>query len=145
MCACRCQCTAIDHFGASSRLHRLHYLFPGEPQVNYFEYFSWFRYVYIINFRLIFMFLMYEILWNQVQIGSHAFTFDYVFGSGGIPCARIFDECVAPLIDALFKGYNGTVLAYGQVSSNKIVVPFYCFHSISLLIGIFDCFIVVEL
>ncbi|XP_057533119.1 kinesin-like protein KIN-4C [Amaranthus tricolor] len=55
----------------------------------------------------------------QVQIGSHAFTFDYVFGSGGIPCARIFDECVAPLIDALFKGYNGTVLAYGQTGSGK--------------------------
>lgn len=55
----------------------------------------------------------------QVQIGAHAFTFDYVFGNGAIPCSRIFDECVAPLIDALFRGYNGTVLAYGQTGSGK--------------------------
>lgn len=52
---------------------------------------------------------------KQVQIGSHAFTFDCVFGSSGLPSSRIFDECVAPLVDALFHGYNGTVLAYGQV------------------------------
>ncbi|KAJ8450283.1 hypothetical protein Cgig2_004740 [Carnegiea gigantea] len=55
----------------------------------------------------------------QVQIGSHAFTFDYVFGNGAIPCSRIFDECIVPLIDALFRGYNGTVLAYGQTGSGK--------------------------
>ncbi|KAH0681406.1 kinesin-like protein BC2 [Solanum tuberosum] len=55
----------------------------------------------------------------QVQIGSHVFTFDYVFGSGGYASARIFDECVAPLVDALFQGYNGTVLAYGQTGSGK--------------------------
>lgn len=55
----------------------------------------------------------------QVQIGSHVFTFDYVFGSGGNASSRIFDECVAPLVDALFQGYNGTVLAYGQTGSGK--------------------------
>ncbi|XP_020547156.1 kinesin-like protein KIN-4C [Sesamum indicum] len=55
---------------------------------------------------------------KQVQIGSHAFTFDNIFGSRGSPCSSIFDECVvAPLVDALFHGYNGTVLAYGQVFS----------------------------
>ncbi|KAL8507288.1 hypothetical protein ACS0TY_017996 [Phlomoides rotata] len=47
-------------------------------------------------------------------IGSHSFTFDHVFGSSGSPCSSIFDECVAPLVDALFHGYNGTVFAYGQ-------------------------------
>ncbi|XP_022849582.1 kinesin-like protein KIN-4C isoform X1 [Olea europaea var. sylvestris] len=56
---------------------------------------------------------------SQVQIGSHSFTFDYIFGNGGYPCSRIFDECVAPLVDALFHGYNGTVLAYGQTGSGK--------------------------
>ncbi|XP_022848841.1 kinesin-like protein KIN-4C [Olea europaea var. sylvestris] len=56
---------------------------------------------------------------SQVQIGSHSFTFDYIFGSGGYPCSRIFDECVAPLVDSLFHGYNGTVLAYGQTGSGK--------------------------
>lgn len=51
----------------------------------------------------------------QVQIGSHAFTFDHVYGSSGSPYSSVFKECVLPLIDALFHGYNATVLAYGQV------------------------------
>ncbi|XP_047329146.1 kinesin-like protein KIN-4C [Impatiens glandulifera] len=55
----------------------------------------------------------------QVQIGSHAFTFDYVFGSNGSPSSCIFDQCVAPIVDSLFNGYNGTVLAYGQTGSGK--------------------------
>jgi hypothetical protein len=29
----------------------------------------------------------------------------------------MFEECVAPLVDGLFQGYNATVLAYGQVRS----------------------------
>ncbi|XP_073281947.1 kinesin-like protein KIN-4C [Primulina huaijiensis] len=56
---------------------------------------------------------------KQVQIGSHAFTFDHLFGSKGSPSSCIYDECVAPLVDALFSGYNGTVLAYGQTGSGK--------------------------
>ncbi|GAB4862075.1 Kinesin-like protein KIN-4C, variant 3 [Ancistrocladus abbreviatus] len=55
----------------------------------------------------------------QVQIGSHSFTYDYVFGNGAIPSSEIFDKCVAPLIEALLQGYNGTVLAYGQTGSGK--------------------------
>lgn len=55
----------------------------------------------------------------QVQIGSHSFTFDYVYGSTGFPSTRIFEDCVAPLVDALFSGYNATVLAYGQTGSGK--------------------------
>ncbi|KAL8243151.1 hypothetical protein R6Q59_009409 [Mikania micrantha] len=55
----------------------------------------------------------------QVQIGSHAFTFDYVYGSTGSPYSRIFEDCVEPLVDALFHGYNATVLAYGQTGSGK--------------------------
>lgn len=27
----------------------------------------------------------------------------------------MYEECVAPLVDGLFQGYNATVLAYGQV------------------------------
>ncbi|KAL1821827.1 hypothetical protein ACET3Z_016696 [Daucus carota] len=55
----------------------------------------------------------------QVQIGAHAFTFDYVFGSSGQHSSRIYEQCVAPLVDALCNGYNGTVLAYGQTGSGK--------------------------
>ncbi|KAI4366445.1 hypothetical protein MLD38_022322 [Melastoma candidum] len=55
----------------------------------------------------------------QVQIGSHSFTFDHVYGSTGSPSSAIFDECIAPLVDGLFQGYNATVLAYGQTGSGK--------------------------
>ncbi|KAJ6939830.1 hypothetical protein NC651_006099 [Populus alba x Populus x berolinensis] len=55
----------------------------------------------------------------QVQIGTHAFTFDHVYGSSGTPSSAMFEECVAPLVDGLFQGYNATVLAYGQTGSGK--------------------------
>ncbi|RYR78758.1 hypothetical protein Ahy_A01g003617 isoform C [Arachis hypogaea] len=55
----------------------------------------------------------------QVQIGSHFFTFDHVYGNGGSPLADMFEECIAPLVDGLFQGYNATVLAYGQTGSGK--------------------------
>ncbi|KAJ4962505.1 hypothetical protein NE237_022444 [Protea cynaroides] len=55
----------------------------------------------------------------QVQIGTHSFTFDHVYGSIGSPSSAMFEECVAPLVDGLFQGYNATVLAYGQTGSGK--------------------------
>ncbi|KZV41647.1 hypothetical protein F511_25796 [Dorcoceras hygrometricum] len=55
----------------------------------------------------------------QIQIGSHSFTFDHVYGSTGSPSTLMYDECVAPLVDGLFQGYNATVLAYGQTGSGK--------------------------
>ncbi|KAM7514365.1 hypothetical protein LguiA_003948 [Lonicera macranthoides] len=55
----------------------------------------------------------------QVQLGSHSFTFDHVYGSAGSPSSAMFEECVAPLVDGLFQGYNATVLAYGQTGSGK--------------------------
>ena len=51
----------------------------------------------------------------QVQLGSHSFTFDHVFGSSAAPLAGVFDSCVKSLVEGLFHGYNATVLAYGQV------------------------------
>ncbi|XP_041003959.1 kinesin-like protein KIN-4A isoform X7 [Juglans microcarpa x Juglans regia] len=56
---------------------------------------------------------------NQVQIGTHSFTFDHVYGSSGSPSSAMFEECIAALVDGLFQGYNGTVLAYGQTGSGK--------------------------
>ncbi|KAL0438842.1 UNVERIFIED_CONTAM: Kinesin-like protein KIN-4A [Sesamum latifolium] len=55
----------------------------------------------------------------QVQIGTHSFTFDHVYGSTGSPSTAMYEECVAPLVDGLFQGYNATVLAYGQTGSGK--------------------------
>ena len=51
----------------------------------------------------------------QVQIGTHSFTFDHVYGSTGSSPSSMFEECIAPLVEGLFQGYNATVLAYGQV------------------------------
>ena len=39
---------------------------------------------------------------------------------------QAFDQTVAPTVDALLDGYNGTVLAYGQTGAGKVslaVVP----------------------
>ncbi|AES73335.2 kinesin-like protein KIN-4A [Medicago truncatula] len=55
----------------------------------------------------------------QVQIGARSFTFDHVYGSTGSPSNDMFEECVSPLVDGLFQGYNATVLAYGQTGSGK--------------------------
>ena len=52
----------------------------------------------------------------QVQIGTHSFTFDHVYGSSDTPSSAMFEDCIAPLVDGLFQGYNATVLAYGQVN-----------------------------
>lgn len=55
-----------------------------------------------------------------MQLGTHSFTFDHVYGNSGSPPSAIFEECIAPLVDGLFQGYNATVLAYGQV---KLYLP----------------------
>ncbi|GAB4852240.1 Kinesin-like protein KIN-4A [Ancistrocladus abbreviatus] len=55
----------------------------------------------------------------QIQIGTHSFTFDHVYGSTGSPSSSMFEECISPLVDGLFQGYNATVLAYGQTGSGK--------------------------
>ena len=51
-----------------------------------------------------------------MQVGSKSFSFDYVYGgSTGSPSSALYDDCVSPLVDALFLGHNATVLVYGQV------------------------------
>ncbi|KAK7852624.1 kinesin-like protein kin-4c [Quercus suber] len=56
----------------------------------------------------------------QVQVGSRYFTFDYVYGgSTGLPSSALYDDCVSPLVDALFHGRNATGLAYGETGSVK--------------------------
>ncbi|KAG9145978.1 hypothetical protein Leryth_015617 [Lithospermum erythrorhizon] len=40
----------------------------------------------------------------------------------------MFEECVAPLVEGLFQGYNATVLAYGQTGSGKTYTMGTGFH-----------------
>ncbi|RNA15856.1 chromosome-associated kinesin KIF4A, partial [Brachionus plicatilis] len=48
----------------------------------------------------------------QIIIGKDKpFTYDYVFAQN-TPQIDIYEASVQPLLDALFKGYNATVLAY---------------------------------
>ena len=58
----------------------------------------------------------------QVFTGANSFTYDHVFGGGGLPEARLYDSCVLPLVEGLFKGYNATVFAYGQTGSGRVQV-----------------------
>ena len=56
----------------------------------------------------------------EVITGPHSFGYDHVFGGGlGKRSDLLYDECVAPLVDGLFGGYNATVFAYGQTGSGK--------------------------
>jgi kinesin family protein 4/21/27 len=50
----------------------------------------------------------------QICVGQHTFTYDNVYGSGGGDDAtNLYPDCVEPLVEGLFKGYNATVFAYG--------------------------------
>eukprot|EP00803_Ostreobium_quekettii_P004619 evm.model.scf_3423.1 EVM.evm.TU.scf_3423.1 scf_3423:4192-12887(+) len=56
----------------------------------------------------------------QISCLSKSFTFDRVYGScGAEDSSMMFNQCVYPLVDGLFKGYNATVFAYGQTGSGK--------------------------
>lgn len=46
--------------------------------------------------------------------GEHSFRYDHVFGDYGQPPAALYDTCVQPLVDGLFKGYNATVFVSGR-------------------------------
>jgi hypothetical protein len=46
----------------------------------------------------------------QVSLTQHSFRYDYVFGGDhGHPASQLYSQCVAPLVEGLFKGYNATV------------------------------------
>ena len=68
-----------------------------------------------------------------MQLGTHSFTFDHVYGSTGSPSSAMFEECVAPLVDGLFQGYNATVLAYGQVKK-ALSSPRSCLLKVIMLV-----------
>ena len=54
---------------------------------------------------------------QQVILGKDKnFLFDYVFAQSS-PQVEIYETSVQPLLTHLYKGYNVTVLAYGQTGS----------------------------
>jgi kinesin family member 5 len=46
------------------------------------------------------------------------FTFDHVFSPSGTQ-QEVYEIAAKPIIEAVFQGFNGTVLTYGQTSSGK--------------------------
>ena len=48
-----------------------------------------------------------------------SFTYDQVYGGGAQPSAFLYEQCVQPLVNGLFKGYNACCFAYGQTGSGK--------------------------
>ena len=48
-----------------------------------------------------------------------SFTYDQVYGGGAQPSSLLYEQCVQPLVNGLFKGYNACCFAYGQTGSGK--------------------------
>lgn len=46
------------------------------------------------------------------------FTFDSVYGPESQQ-RQVYDEAAFPLVEAVIKGYNGTIFAYGQTGCGK--------------------------
>ena len=49
---------------------------------------------------------------------KHEFTFDAVFGQDSTQ-TEIYERVGKPVVENLFKGFNGTIFAYGQTASGK--------------------------
>ena len=46
------------------------------------------------------------------------YTFDYIYDQTA-PTTLLYDQLVAPIVQSVVEGFNGTVFAYGQTSSGK--------------------------
>ena len=58
----------------------------------------------------------------QVTVGAtDAYTYDYVFAENDSQNA-VYDVAVTKIVNKIFKGYNVTILAYGQVSEILIII-----------------------
>jgi hypothetical protein len=56
---------------------------------------------------------------REVSIGpDRRYTFDFAYDER-TPQSTLFRECVLPLLEGCFQGYNATVFAYGQTGSGK--------------------------
>jgi kinesin family member 5 len=59
-----------------------------------------------------------EVKLDTDEEGTYRFTFDRIFGPDSEQ-KDVFDYIGRPVVDSIFKGYNGTIFAYGQTSSGK--------------------------
>lgn len=61
-----------------------------------------------------------QVVCGRDSNSGKAFTYDYVFpiDSGQ---SEIYDQCVVPLIEQCFDGFNATILAYGQTGFILVV------------------------
>ncbi|XP_015185590.1 PREDICTED: kinesin-related protein 11-like isoform X2 [Polistes dominula] len=50
--------------------------------------------------------------------GDGGFNFDHIFDET-TSNKDVFDTVIKPIVDAAVNGFNGTVIAYGQTSSEK--------------------------
>ena len=59
-----------------------------------------------------------RVMLRKTAWDSDAYAFDTVFHSGSSQ-SRVFTEVALPVVEAVVKGYNGTVMAYGQTGTGK--------------------------
>ena len=55
---------------------------------------------------------------NKKNDPEQVFNFDYAFNVDAEQ-KEVFEIVARPVIDGVFEGWNGTILAYGQTSSGK--------------------------
>lgn len=58
---------------------------------------------------------------STVIIGDKTFHFDHVFNTFTVQ-SSVYESVVAPLIEKFLDGFNATILAYGQVSLNFVLL-----------------------
>lgn len=55
---------------------------------------------------------------DATAYAKHSFTFDQVFGPN-ISQSQVYNQQCRPIIDSVFRGFNATILAYGQTGTGK--------------------------
>lgn len=59
-----------------------------------------------------------RVMLRKTAWDNEAYAFDTVFHEGASQ-SRVFTEVAQPVVEAVIKGYNGTVMAYGQTGTGK--------------------------
>ena len=54
----------------------------------------------------------------QSKQGKHSFTYDHIFGMDSNQ-KDVYERVGKPVVEDIFKGYNGTIFVYGQTGSGK--------------------------